>query len=346
MQNKGEVLEDLNPQPQKPKRSSGEEVNQSGIINNQDNSNPIARQVFSALETYANKCQLEKNPNFKTSNCYLSNPAELKKDRVQLKYQIISQLTILKYSFKMDTNTNLSDSININQEIERLKTWSTWVPDEDKKYYAAAMELLYGRDSQTFEKELEIAKNENKNKEEVHYEEAQSKFIPKQQNKPKRNVGEEVEDPNQPNFGGIPGLSEDALERLRERPREIEERAGGNQYISPEERQRQNNKQELRDLIDSFFDQTITNLESLNLYLPSDAEAAEHLCDFFENSIILEESLDQYLGSYKLYLYKDNKDTTSSKVRSFITTCNSLIERGYDADFFSRINVLLESLIF
>ena len=337
MKNRGEPIEKSSDNKHK---TFGEEVNMSGSSNNrgQNTSHSVVTLVFTALEAYANKCKLERDPNFEVSHCYSSNPLELKKTKVQLQYQIISQLTILKYTFQFENKDFLSKTININQEIKRLKTWCSWVPDEDKKYYIAAIELLYGRNIESFESDL--------NNDKPQIEDAYSKYVPKEQNKPKKTYGEEVEMPKRDGNGGIPQINLSTIHRLRKVPVKIEEREGSNKYISPEEREKENNKPGLRELVDSFFDAFLSNLEALQSYLPNDDETGDLLWTFFDNSTVFAESVEQYIKTYDLYLYKENQNLTTLKIRSFTSLCQNLLERGYDVDFFKRIKTIMDTLIF
>jgi hypothetical protein len=321
MQNRGEPID--NPSSTNSnQRTYGEEVNMNQGSNNNNNTKSVVTLVFMALEAYANKCKLETDPNFQVSNCYSNNSLELKKTKVQLQYQIISQLTILKYSFQFENKDQLSKTINIEQEIKRLKTWCSWVPDEDKKYYIAAIELLYGRNIESFDSDF------NKDKPQ----------------KPKKNVGEEVEEP-QRDENGVPYINLSTIQRLRKVP-VIEEREGSNRYVNPQEQEKANNKPGLRELVDSFFDAFLLNLENLQSYLPSDDESADLLWTFFDNSSVFAESVEQYIKTYDLYLYKEDKNLTALKIKSFTSICQTLLETGYDVDFFKRIKTIMDTLIF
>lgn len=134
-----------------------QQVQKAKQILDQAYSYGITGNILSALESYANrfgKGNQQTNiysgyNNFNSGNTKAAN---------ELKYQIISQLEILKMSHtlyskeygKYDFPSNLSQSEMINQ----INMWKSMVPLEDKKYYDAAINIIQGRPSQSFANEL------------------------------------------------------------------------------------------------------------------------------------------------------------------------------------------------
>jgi hypothetical protein len=61
---------------------------------------------------------------------------------------------------------------------------------------------------------------------------------------------------------------------------------------------------------------------------------------------VFAESVEQYIKTYDLYLYKEDKNLTALKIKSFTSICQTLLETGYDVDFFKRIKTIMDTLIF
>ena len=134
-----------------------QQVQKAKQILDQAYSYGITGNILSALESYANrfgKGNQQTNiysgyNNFNSGNTKAAN---------ELKYQIISQLEILKMSHtlytkeygKYDFPSNLSQS----EMSKQIKTWRSMVPPEDQKYYDAAINIIEGRPSQSFANEL------------------------------------------------------------------------------------------------------------------------------------------------------------------------------------------------
>jgi hypothetical protein len=133
-----------------------EQVQKAKQILDQAYSYGITGNILSALESYANRFGKGNQTNiysgynnFNSGNTKAAN---------ELKYQIISQLEILKMSHtlytkeygKYDFPSNLSQS----QMLQQINTWKMMVPLEDQKYYEAAINIIQGRPSQSFANEL------------------------------------------------------------------------------------------------------------------------------------------------------------------------------------------------
>ena len=134
-----------------------QQVQKAKQILDQAYSYGITGNILSALESYANrfgKGNQQTNiysgyNNFNSGNTKAAN---------ELKYQIISQLEILRMSHTLYTkeygNYDFPSNLSQSQMIDQINTWKKIVSPEDQKYYQAAINIIQGKPSESFANEL------------------------------------------------------------------------------------------------------------------------------------------------------------------------------------------------
>lgn len=125
----------------------------------------IVGNALSTFECYANKHQPDPTLQSKVFGFYNNFNSGKVKTAQELKMQMITQLEIFKLSFKafkMQFNEiEFQEDMTKETIIENLQRWSTWVRDEDKKYYESAIGVLQEDDDKAKSYKQELASSHN-----------------------------------------------------------------------------------------------------------------------------------------------------------------------------------------
>ena len=120
---------------------------------------------LSSLECYANKFSTNSKSNI--FSAYNNFDCGNKKNKTELKYQIISQLELLKASLTIYITKfgefEFPSKMSKKQMIETIEQWKEKVPDEDKKYYDTGINILKCKQANSFVDELGSSSNVNPN---------------------------------------------------------------------------------------------------------------------------------------------------------------------------------------
>ena len=120
--------------------------------------------TLSAFECFANRQRPQKAEETNVFSAYNNFNCGNTKTLDQLRAQIITQLTILQFSYMMYTmqykNYDFDEDMNAHKMIELLELWRSWVPEKDQKYYNAAITIVNGGKPPSFTDELKSKKNE------------------------------------------------------------------------------------------------------------------------------------------------------------------------------------------
>ena len=115
--------------------------------------------VLSALECYANRFQTDEKQRTNIFSAYNNFDCGSTKTEEQLKQQIICQITIMNFSHKLFIHEHgqyeFPKKLSQEQMIGYIKTWGSWVKEEDQKYYASAVAVIEGKDPEMYLSELE-----------------------------------------------------------------------------------------------------------------------------------------------------------------------------------------------
>ena len=271
----------------------------------------ITGNILSALESYANRFGKGNQTNiysgynnFNSGNTKAAN---------ELKYQIISQLEILKMSHtlytkeygKYDFPINLSQSEMINQ----INTWKMMVPLEDQKYYEAAINIIQGRQSQSFANELGKGGSINPS------------FLA-------GTVGTVYE---------AHKVGQDALHHYQQTGQapqmNLYSQNVGNPNINrtgAQEQQRRNERAQLDNLLDNVSNimGKMGQQRNMNIY---SSEYNSYSKQFIQLH-------NQFIQRYQLYWYKDDKNIHKTKVQTIKTMCTGFGQ--YRSTFNELINCL------
>ena len=272
----------------------------------------ITGNILSALESYANRFGQGNQRtniyagynNFNSGNTKANN---------ELKYQIISQLEILKMSYtlytkeygKYDFPSNLSQS----QMIKQINEWKSMVPLEDQKYYEAAINIILSKKSQSFTDELGKGGSINPS------------FLA-------GTVGTVYE---------AHKVGHDALHHYQQTGQapqmNLYSQNVGNPNINrtgAQEQQRRKESVQLDNLLD-----TISNIIGK---MGSQRNVNAYLDEYNRYSKQFIQSYNLFIQRYQLYWYKDDKDKHRTKVQEIRTMCNGFSQYG------SVFNELINSL--
>ena len=274
----------------------------------------ITGNILSALESYANrfgKGNQQTNiysgyNNFNSGNTKAAN---------ELKYQIISQLEILKMSHtlyskeygKYDFPSNLSQS----EMIKQITMWKSMVPKEDQKYYDAAINIIEGGPSQSFANELGKGGSIN------------PAFLA-------GTVGT-VYEANK--------VGQDALHHYQQTGQapqmNLYSQNVGNPNINRTGVQEQQRRKENAQL-DMLLDNAINAINKISQQTNKTMNQFLNACDYHNKQFI--QSYNQFIQKYQLYWYKDDKDKHRRKVQEIKTMCSGV--SSYHSTFNELINCL------
>lgn len=125
----------------------------------------IVGNALSTFECYANKHQTDPSLHSNVFSYYNNFNSGNTKTKQELKMQMITQLEIFKLSykaFKMQFNEiEFQKDMTKETIIDNLHKWSTWVDNEDKKYYESAIGVLQEDDTKAKSYKEELKANNN-----------------------------------------------------------------------------------------------------------------------------------------------------------------------------------------
>lgn len=133
----------------------------------------IVGNALSTFECYANKHQSDSSLHSNVFSYYNNFNSGNTKTKQELKMQMITQLEIFKLSykaFKMQFNEiEFQKDMTKETIIDNLHKWSTWVDNEDKKYYESAIGVLQEDDTKakSYKEELKANNNDNSNNKKI-----------------------------------------------------------------------------------------------------------------------------------------------------------------------------------
>ena len=291
-----------------------QQVQKAKQILDQAYSYGITGNILSALESYANrfgKGNQQTNiysgyNNFNSGNTKAAN---------ELKYQIISQLEILKMSYTLYTKEygkyDFPNNLSQYQMINQINTWKMMVPLEDQKYYDAAINIIEGRPSQSFANELGKGGSIN------------PAFLA-------GTVGT-VYEANK--------VGQDALHHYQQTGQapqmNLYSQNVGNPNINrtgAQEQQRRNERAQL----DNLFDNVTNIINQISYQTNKTKNQFLNDCNYHNKQFI--QSYNQFIQKYQLYWYKDDKDKHRNKVQEIKTMCS--VVSSYHSTFNELINCL------
>ena len=261
--------------------------------------------VFSALECYVNKFEPDPKKHTHIFNAYRNDDVGINSTTEQLKDQIIAQLEILNTSYqryifqykKFDFPKNLG----AEQMKKLLNDWAMKVPNEDKKYYKAAFNIINGNPHVSYADELGNDSSINPKFLE------NAKALIRQANK----VG--LDDLNKyKKTGEAPSLNFEKLNKAAE-----------------QERKRQQKRKEL----DKLFADLTKDLKELITKPKQKLEKSPIEQKIYNFS----GKLFSFRNDWEVYWFEDNKTAHQKQTKEFIGICNTLIKMGYDKSFFSAL---------
>jgi hypothetical protein len=142
-----------------------QQINKLDQIQDKAYSYNVIGYFLSSLECYANKFSTNSKPNI--FSAYNNFDCGNKKNKTELKHQIISQLELLKASLTIYITKfgefEFPSKMSKEQMIETIEQWKEKVPDEDKKYYDTGINILKCEQANSFVDELGSSSNVNPN---------------------------------------------------------------------------------------------------------------------------------------------------------------------------------------
>ena len=142
------------------------QISQSAQIQALSHFYGIVGNALSTFECYANKHQPDPSLQSNVFSYYNNFNSGNTKTKQQLKMQMIAQLEIFKLSykaFKLQFNKiEFQKDMTKETIIENLHKWSTWVEDEDKKYYESVVGVLQEDENKAKSYKEELKSNNNK----------------------------------------------------------------------------------------------------------------------------------------------------------------------------------------
>ena len=283
------------------------------------NKNHLIKMTMILLEGYANKFgKVEQRTNIYSEHNYKDTAHELKS-------QIISQLEILRMTHtlyskeygKYDFQSNLSQS----HMIHSINMWKMMVPPEDQKYYEAAIDIIQGKPSQSFTNELDKGESLKK----------KYRKTPIEQKKPTQTSMNfyEYRIPNRPNLNGMPIREEPLItdnnyldypekkfrspaplkpptSRANIRPSScIPVKPSVDKTLTQEQQRSKENEQ-----LDSLLKKITNIIEKMD----KEGNVETYLNNYNSDFKKFSQLYKQFIGKYKFYLYKNDKDNHKTKI--------------------------------
>ena len=290
------------------------QIDRQKQIQDQAYSYSIIGNIFSAFECYANKFQKDESKKTQIFSAYNNFDCGNQKNEHQLKIQIIAQLEILNASYQLYIHQykqyDFPKKLSRDEMKKLLKRWEEVVPQEDKKFYIEANNIISGKAHISYINELGTCSSVNPqflaNATELMY----------QANK----VGENAVE-NYKKTGKTPDI-------------DLYSSQIGNANINKTNKRETERRKEMKEL-DSLLNEVhigLTNLmdkppiKDINAHLPVE----ETINKFVEK-------LFHFRNNWQLYWYTDNKALHKQKLNEIISLCNKLVKKGHQEFIFQAM---------
>ena len=290
------------------------QIDRQKQIQDQAYSYSIIGNIFSAFECYANKFQKDESKKTQIFSAYNNFDCGNQKNEHQLKIQIIAQLEILNASYQLYIHQykqyDFPKKLSRDEMKNLLKRWEEVVPQEDKKFYIEANNIISGKAHISYINELGTCSSVNPqflaNATELMY----------QANK----VGENAVE-NYKKTGKTPDI-------------DLYSSQIGNANINKTNKRETERRKEMKEL-DSLLNEVhigLTNLmdkppiKDINAHLPVE----ETINKFVEK-------LFHFRNNWQLYWYTDNKALHKQKLNEIISLCNKLVKKGHQEFIFQAM---------
>ena len=263
--------------------------------------------TLSAFECFANRQRPQKAEGTNVFSAYNNFDCGNTKTLAQLRAQIITQLTILQFSYMMYTmqykKYDFDEDMNAHKMIELLELWRSWVPEKDKKYYNAAITIVNGGKPPSFTDELKSKKNE------------EAKINPKML----ANSVKLIHNANQVGVKAVQKYKEKGIAPKMK----INSTKVGSTKINESGKEEKKRREEIQK-IDEKYDQVEKRLKGMiNVY--GNQDKADEIYLIYQKEIkSLIQSYESFLKKNQLYWYKDNYYQNQSKLQDFKRYYNKL----------------------
>ena len=290
------------------------QIDRQKQIQDQAYSYSIIGNIFSAFECYANKFQTDASKKTQIFSAYNNFDCGNQKNQHQLKIQIIAQLEILNASYQLYIHQykqyDFPKKLSRDEMEKLLKRWEEVVPEEDKKFYVEASNIISGKGHVSYINELGTCSSVNPqflaNATELMY----------QANK----VGENAVE-NYKKTGKTPDI-------------ELYSSQIGNANINKTNKRETERRKEIQEL-DSLLNEIHVGLTNLMDKPPTKNINERPHADLIIGKFL--EKLFSFTNKWQLYWYTDNKDLHRQKVKEIISLCNKLIQKGNQKFRFERL---------
>ena len=274
----------------------------------------VIRNIFSAFECYANKFQKDESKKTQIFSAYNNFDCGNQKNQHQLKIQIIAQLEILNASYQLYIHQykqyDFPKKLSRDEMKNLLKRWEEVVPQEDKKFYVEASNIISGKAHVSYINELGTCSSVNPqflaNATELMY----------QANK----VGENAVE-NYKKTGKTPDI-------------DLYSSQIGNANINKTNKRETERRKEIKEL-DSLFNEIHTGLTNLMDKPPIKDINARPPVELKIGKFV--EKLFYFTNNWQLYWFNDNKNLHMQKVKEIISLCKKLIQKGHQESRFQRL---------
>ena len=289
-------------------------INRQKQIQDQAYSYSIIGNIFSAFECYANKFQKDESKKTQIFSAYNNFDCGNQKTPHQLKIQIIAQLEILNASYQLYIHQykqyDFPKKLSRDEMKNLLKRWEEVVPQEDKKFYVEASNIISGKAHVSYINELGTCSSVNPqflaNATELMY----------QANK----VGENAVE-NYKKTGKTPDI-------------DLYSSQIGNANINKTNKRETERRKEIKEL-DSLFNEIHTGLTNLMDKPPIKDINARPPVELKIGKFV--EKLFYFTNNWQLYWFNDNKNLHMQKVKEIISLCKKLIQKGHQESRFQRL---------
>ena len=288
------------------------QINAEKQIQDQAYSYGIIGNIFSAFECYMNKFEPDPKKHTHIFNAYNNFNCGTTKTTEQLKDQIIAQLEILNTSYQLYIfqykKYDFPKNLGAEQMKKLLNDWAMKVPNEDKKYYKAAFNIINGNPHVSYADELGNDSSIN------------PKFL--------ENAVALIHQANQV---GVDALNK--YKKTGEAPSlDLYSSKIGNEKLNKTGDQEKKRQQERKELDKLFVDLT-KDLKELTTKPKQKLEKSP----IDKKLINFSQELFSFKSDWAVYWFQENKTAHQKQTKEFIGICNTLIKMGYDKTFFSYL---------
>ena len=314
-------MEYINPNTHRSKRpvQAQRQISKLEQIQDLAYSYGIFGNTLSAFECFANRQRPQGAEGTNVFSAYNNFNCGNTKTLDQLRAQIITQLTILQFSYMMYTmqykNYDFDEDMNAHKMIELLELWRSWVPEKDKKYYNAAITIVNGGKPPSFTDELKSKKNE------------EARVNPKM-------LANSVKLIHNADQVGVKAVEK--YKREGKVPRmKINSTKVGSKKINESGKEEKKRREEVQGL-DNQYDLVEKHLKGMINAYGNQNKADEIYRIYIKDIKDLILSYENFLKTNQLYWYKDNYYKNQSKLQDFKRYYNKLSQL-YDKSNFQRL---------